>query len=84
MTRCWADNPDARPTFTELCQYLEDWLQAHSCYLDMNQVDENQPYYDTSAVSASSGSLCEEHESENPESNITLENLAGDSYDDVK
>lgn len=58
MMRCWADNPDARPTFTELCQDLEDWMQADhdTPYLDMSQVDEGQPYYDMSAVSESSRS----------------------------
>ncbi|KAL9980660.1 hypothetical protein ACROYT_G009272 [Oculina patagonica] len=59
MTRCWADNPDARPTFTGLCQVLEDWMQRDTPYLDLDQVDEEQPYYNLSAVSQSSGSSCE-------------------------
>ena len=60
MTHCWADNPDARPTFTELCQDLEDWMQRDTPYLDVDLVDEDQPYYDASTISASSGSFCEE------------------------
>ena len=78
MTRCWADNPDARPTFTELCQDLEDWMQRDTPYLDMDQLDEDQPYYNASAISASSGSLCEEPASESHDSNTTAENLACD------
>ena len=76
MTRCWADNPDARPTFTELCQDLEDWMQKDTPYLDMDQLDENQLYYDASAVSASGGSSCEEHARESPDSTITTDDLA--------
>ncbi|KAJ7380809.1 hypothetical protein OS493_007191 [Desmophyllum pertusum] len=82
MTRCWADNPDARPTFTALCQDLEDWMLRDTPYLDLDQLDEDQPYYDASAVSASSGSSCEEHASENPNSNVTAVDLACDNKDD--
>ncbi|KAL9980681.1 hypothetical protein ACROYT_G009299 [Oculina patagonica] len=76
MTRCWADNPDARPTFTELCQVLEDWMQRDTPYLDMDQVDEDQLYYDASAAAQSSGSL------ESPDSNTIADNLAFDHKDD--
>lgn len=65
MTLCWADNPDARPTFTELCQDLEDWMQRDTPYLDINQVNEDQPCYDSSAVSVCSA-----------DKNIAAENLA--------
>ena len=61
MLRCWAENPDVRPTFTELCQELEDWIQREIPYLDMDQLNEDQPYYDASAVSLSSGSSCDGH-----------------------
>ena len=60
MRRCWAENPDERPTFTELCQELEDWIQREIPYLDMDQLNEDQPYYDASAVSLSSGSSCDD------------------------
>lgn len=83
VTRCWADNPDARPTFTDLCQDLEDWMQRDTPYLDMDQVDEDQPYYDASTMSASSGSSCEEQASESPDLNTTAENLSG-GVEDVK
>ena len=82
MTRCWADNPDARPTFTGLCKDLEDWIQRDTPYLDLDQLDEDRPYYDASAVSASSGSSCEDHASESPDSNITVVDLVCDNKDD--
>ena len=64
MARCWEDTLDARPTFTELCQDLEDWMLAGTYYLDVNKVNENEPYYDTPVVSASSGSSWEDGELE--------------------
>lgn len=73
MTRCWADHPDARPTFTGLCQDLEDWVQVDTPYLDMSQVDKGQSYYDASAMSVSSGS------SDSPDSNTAA---AFDDKDD--
>ena len=77
MRRCWTENPDTRPTFTELCQDLEDWMQREVPYLDMNQLDEDQPYYDASAVSLSSGSSCEGHApGESLASNLNEDNLA--------
>lgn len=50
-------------------------MQRDNPYLDINQVNEYQPYYDATAVSASSGSSCEEHESETSDSNVTAGNL---------
>ena len=75
MAHCWTDNFDARPTFTELCQDLEDWMLADTDYLDVNKVNENEPYYDTSVVSASSGSSWEHGESESgSDSKLAAEN----------
>ena len=74
ITRCWADNPDTRPTFTKLCQDLEDWMQRDTPYLDMDQVDEEQPYYNVSAMSASSRSSGEEHAPESTDVDTTAEN----------
>ena len=73
ITSCWANNPDTRPTFTELCQDLEDWMQRDNPYVDLDQVDEDQPYYN---VSVSSGSSCEEHAPECPDFNTNAENLS--------
>lgn len=70
MRRCWEDNPEARPTFTGLCQELEDWIQREIPYLDMDQLNEDQPYYDASAVSLSSG--------ESVDANTATDNLAND------
>ena len=60
---------DAQPTFAELCQDLEGWMQPDTPYLDMDRVDEGQPYYDASAVSAFSGSSWEGHTRRSSDSN---------------
>ena len=79
MRRCWADDPDTRPTFAELYQELEDWMQREVPYLDMDQLDEDQPYYDASVVSLSSGSSSEVHApGESLPSNTDTDNLALD------
>jgi len=51
-------------------------MQRDTPYLDMDQVDEDQPYYDVPAMSLSSGSSCEEHAPEYPDLNATAENLS--------
>ena len=51
-------------------------MQRDTPYLDMDQVDEDQPYYDVSAMSASGGSYCEEHTPECTDSNTGAENLS--------
>ena len=51
-------------------------MQRDTPYLDMDQVDEDQPYYDVSAMSVSSGSSCEEHEPECTDLNTTAKNLS--------
>ena len=78
MMRCWADNPNSRPTFTELGQDLEAWMQQDTPYLDMDQLDEDRPYYNVSMVSASSGSSCEDPTSKDPDLNAAACNLACD------
>ncbi|KAL9980663.1 hypothetical protein ACROYT_G009275 [Oculina patagonica] len=82
MTRCWADDPDARPTFTELCQDLKEWMQRDVPYLDLSQLDEDQPYYNASVVSAANKSSCGEHESESPDPETIAASLACSNNDD--
>ena len=53
-------------------------MQQDTPYLDMDQLDEEQPYYNASAVSASSGSSCEELCSKDPDLNTAAYNLACD------
>ena len=51
-------------------------MQRDTPYLDIDQIDENQPFYDVSAMSASSGSSCEKHAPECTDLNTTAENLS--------
>ena len=50
MLRCWADSPDARPTFTELCQDLEEWMQQATSYLFMSEL--SYPFHPDSNIAA--------------------------------
>ena len=58
-------------------------MQRDVPYLDINQVNEHQLYYDASAVSVSSGSACEEPACDSPNKNITAENLGRDGNNEV-
>ena len=49
-------------------------MQRDTPYLDIDQVDDEQPYYNASAISASSGSSSEEHAPECPDLNTNAEN----------
>ena len=54
-------------------------MQREVPYLDIDQLDENEPYYDASAVSLSSGSSCEGHApADSLASNIDADNFAQD------
>ena len=56
MMWCWTEEPENRPTFTELRAELEAWMQRDVPYLDMDRVDDSKHYYDEPA-------LCETSES---------------------
>ena len=51
-------------------------MQRDTPHLDIDQVDEEQPYYDVPAISVSSESSCEEHAPKCPDLNTTAENLS--------
>jgi len=52
-------------------------MQRDTPYLDIDQVDEEHPYYDVPAISVSSESSCEEHAPlKCPDLNTTAENLS--------
>ena len=58
-------------------------MRRDTPYLDLEQLDEDQPYFDASAVPQSSGSSCEEHtyNSEGRFSNASTENLCRNNKD---
>ena len=57
-------------------------MQRDVPYLDLDQVDEDQPYYDASVVSAASRSSSEERESGIPDPNTTAASLTCDNNED--
>lgn len=45
MTDCWKENPEGRPTFTQIRERLEEMMQKDNPYLDLSAVDETREYY---------------------------------------
>lgn len=47
MLKCWDENPDMRPSFTELKEDLETMMIKDTPYLpvDFRSLDESSPYY---------------------------------------
>jgi len=42
---CWKDEPSERPTFESVTRSLEKMMQEDAPYLDLESLDESQPYY---------------------------------------
>lgn len=45
MGECWHENPDHRPSFSQLCKKLEDTLMIENSYLYLTNFDAAQLYY---------------------------------------
>jgi len=53
MLGCWKENPDERPTFTQLITTLEKMMTTDTPYYDLSKVDETEPYYSNARPSSS-------------------------------
>ena len=45
MQDCWQNDPENRPTFTQIREILETIMQKNNPYLDLTAVDESQAEY---------------------------------------
>ena len=61
MQDCWQDNPENRPTFTQIRESLETIMQKNNPYLDLTAVDESQAEYNVQSFD------CMEEESSDDE-----------------
>ena len=61
MLDCWKEDPDERPTFTELIATLEEMMTADTPYSDFSLVDEKETYYDDAFASTSKTVELETH-----------------------
>ena len=61
MKKCWSQEQDERPTFSELQQIFETMLSnaQNANYIDLN-VDEMLPYYDMKAIDEEPEGLLED------------------------
>ena len=48
MRQCWSENPDDRPTFTELRERLESMMEREVLYTDVQHFDETEDESDSS------------------------------------
>ena len=54
MMDCWKEDPNERPSFSQLIPILEKMMTEDTPYYDFRQLDEKQAYYNhTSAITTS-------------------------------
>ena len=53
MMDCWKDNPDDRPTFTQLLSIMEEMMTLDTPYFDLSKTDESESCYGEVAASTS-------------------------------
>ena len=68
MQECWQDNPENRPTFTQIRESLETIMQKNNPYLDLTAVDESQAEYNVQ----SSDSMEEESGDDENDDNVAV------------
>ena len=52
MTECWKEDPNARPSFSQLIDRLETIMTRDVPYCDLSRHDESSPYYNVPAKAA--------------------------------
>ena len=66
MQDCWQNNPENRPTFTQIRESLETIMQKENPYLDLTAVDESHAEYNVQF----SDSTAEESEDDQGDDNV--------------
>ena len=54
MMDCWKEDPDERPTFTQLISIMEEMMTADAPYYDLSKTDESQACYSPTAGASTS------------------------------
>lgn len=68
MQDCWQDNPENRPTFTQILVNLETIMQKENPYLDLTAVDESHPEYNLRSYY----SMAEESDDDQRDDNVEV------------
>ena len=68
MLDCWQDNPENRPTFTQIRENLEAIMQKDNPYLDLTAVDESRAEYNAQSFN----SIPEQSDDEESDNNVEI------------
>ena len=66
MQDCWQNNPENRPTFTQIRESLETIMQKENPYLDLTAVDESHAEYNVQSCD----STAEESDDDQGDDNV--------------
>lgn len=68
MLDCWQDNPENRPTFTQIRENLEAIMQKDNPYLDLTSMDESRAEYNAQSFN----SIPEQSDDEESHNNVEI------------
>ena len=67
MHDCWQDNPENRPTFTQIRETMETIMQKDNPYLDLTVVEESHIEYNVQCFDSTAGESNDDHRDDNVE-----------------
>lgn len=68
MLDCWQDNPENRPTFTQIRDSMEAIMQKDNPYLDLTAVDESHAQYNVQSFN----SIPEQSDDKESDNNVEI------------
>ena len=68
MQDCWQDNPENRPTFSQILESLETIMQKENPYLDLTAVDESHAEYNVGSFD----NMAEESDDDQRDDNVEV------------
>ena len=60
MMDCWKDDPNQRPSFSQLIPILEEMMTVDTPYYEFTLLDESQAYYNVASAATTSKTVIRE------------------------